>query len=676
MLTVNDFFSPGDGLIASVMPSFAPRDGQIDLSQLILDSHEAKRPVIVEAPTGYGKSFAVLVPAIIKVLQRGGRVVISTETLALQDQYYYKDLPMLQKACAARNINFSYAVAKGRGNYICKSRLNDEAAAVDEPSQLMRWAMNQEVFYEKDGKFKSDSGDIGSVPFEFDTREWIEHVGAEEDCEKKACPYYGSGKKGSECFVYEAAHRFLNSHIVVTNHTLLLLDAQIGAGVLLGDFDLLIVDEAHSLPEKAQSAWGVILKPRTVSRTMKLVSKMMDKLDCHCPIHINQYRELETEVFKPFNPLLGKNINMKQVKPQIVEASKVAAEALIDWLKADYKMVDNCISFDEEHPQTQGINGAKEKIAKLVHDLRAVYGDKVNEEYAENWLSFMETGYNNKREPFAVLNLKPIDVGPLMRSRIHDMIPCTVMMSATMKISNSFGFMKRELGMPDTTIEFTGASPFSFETQVVGYFPTHLPDQQDEGYLDAIVDEVIKLIEYWKGRTMVLFTNTSHMKYVWENVCSRVEFPCFVQGQMQKQALINSFQQDTHSCLFATRSFFTGVDIPGETLSCVTMVKAPFRVPTEPMFKAKCDLLDKNGFNSFQNYSMPLMLFDIRQSFGRLIRTVTDTGMFALLDSRALKKSYGGTIRKTLPAIGEVTQIGMPVIPAKRRVSAASLEED
>lgn len=677
MLTVERFFSPEDGLIASVKPGFAPRKGQDELSQMILDAYDQKKPVIVEAPTGFGKSFAVLVPSIIKVIERGGRVAISTETLALQDQYYYKDLPMLQQACKEHGINFTYAVAKGRGNYICKAKLNEEAAT-DEHNKLVQWAKRQKVFYEDKGVFKADSGDIGSVPFEFDVKDWIMKCGADEDCEKKACPYYGEGRKGSDCFVFEAAHKFMNSQIVVTNHTLLLLDAQVGAGTLLGGFDLLIVDEAHSLPEKAQDAWGVILKPRTVSKTMRLTSKMLDKLGAHYPVNVDHYRELETEVFKPFTPVLGKNINMKQVKPEIIEASKAAAEVLVERLKLDYRGMNDLIIRDDEDPQTQGINGAKEKVAKLIHDLKAVYGDKIDEQYAENWLSFMETGYNNRREPHAVLNLKPIDVGPLMRGLIHDMVPCTVMMSATMKISGSFSFMKRELGMPDTTIEFTGASPFSYETQVIGYFPTHLPDPDDEeNYLDSLVNEIVQLIEYNKGRTMVLFTNAAQMRLAWEWVGRRVKFPCFVQGQMQKQALIDHFQNDTHSCLFATRSFFTGVDIPGETLSCVILVKAPFRVPTEPMFKAKCDMLDKNGISSFRNYSMPLMLFDVRQSFGRLIRTTTDTGMFALLDSRALKKSYGGTIRKTLPSIGEITDIGRPVVnKAKKRVSIASLEED
>lgn len=674
MLTVDDFFAPKDGLIASVMPQFAPRPGQSDLSQLILNARDQKRCVVVEAPTGYGKSFAVLVPSIIKVLQQGGRVIISTETLALQDQYYYKDIPLLRDACAAHNIQFTYALAKGRGNYICRDRVNE----AEESTELVQWAKRQKLDEIEGSILHSDSGDIASVPFEFDVREWLDTIGAESDCERSACSYYGHGKKGyTDCFVYRAIQRFLKAQIVVTNHTLLLLDAQIGAGVLLGEYDLLIVDEAHSIPERAQNAWGIELRQRTISRTMRLVAKMLNKVEVPSSfIDIKAYRAAETEIFTPFEKLEGQSLPMTQVKPAIVEASKNAASVVMSMLKNDYTTAQGHIHYAPEHAHTQTLETVKENIGKLIRALKDVYGDSVDEEYSENWLSFVEMSRTPTGKRRTVLNLKPIDVAPLLRKRIFEVVPSAIMMSATMKLTNSFGFMKRELGMPEDTIEFTGTSPFSFEEQVIGYFPTHLPDQTDKGYLDAIIDEVVKLIEHWDGRTMILFTNIGHMNTVCQAVRERVKYHCYIQGQLQKKALIEAFKEDIHSCLFATRSFFTGVDIPGETLSCVVMVKAPFRVPTDPMFKAKCNLLEKNGINPFSSYAMPLMLFDIRQSFGRLIRTTSDRGMFALLDSRALKKSYGVTIRKTLPAIGEIAQVGdTPKVP-KKRMSVALLEAD
>lgn len=674
--TISDFFRAGDGIIASVKNGFAPRAGQEELTKLIYDAFRNNQSVIAEAPTGFGKSFTVLVAAIIKTLMHGGRVVISTETLTLQDQYINKDLPLLRDACAQHGIHFKYAVAKGRGNYICRAKVDeDEFEGADD---LMRWARKQRVFYEEAGAFRYDTGDIGSVPFDFETKQW-QAIGCDEDCEKSACPYFGEGRKGSDCFCYTATKRFLDAQIIVTNHTLLLLDAQVGAGVLLGPYDMLIVDEAHSLPEKAQDAWGTSIKPRTISRTMRLVDKILMRVGVDYFRHgfLEQYRVMERAVLAPFDAVIGKNIALKQVKQHIVDESKQAADLLVNDLKKAYRDINDLICKPEEDPETIAINTGKEKIAKLIHDLKVVYGDKIDEEYAENWLSFLETGYNVKREPYGILNLKPIDVGPLMKGLIFDMIPSVVMMSATMKINGNFHFMRRELGMPEGTICFTGESPFDYSKQVVGYFPKHLPDPDDEEhYLEVLIDEITKVIGHMDGRTMILFTNVSQMRLVWEGVSRRVPYHCYVQGQAQKQALINMFQENQHSCLFATRSFFTGVDIPGETLSCVALVKAPFRVPTEPMFKAKCDSLEKNGINSFAHYSLPLMLFDVRQAFGRLIRTTNDQGMFVLLDSRALKKSYGSNIRRSLPEISEVTVVGEAPAKPKPKYSLASLELD
>lgn len=691
-LSVQKFFEAETGIIAGVKKDFSPRKGQVDLSKTILDAYTDHKHVIVEAPTGYGKSFAVLVPAIIKCISRGGRVVISTETLTLQDQYVLKDLPLLKEACAKMGILFTFAVAKGRGNYICRAKLDEDT--FEGAGELMGWGRRQRIFYEESRQFKYDSGDIASVPFEFDGKEW-KSIGADEDCEKGACPYYGEGRKGSDCFCYAATKRFLDAQIVVTNHTLLLLDAQVGSGVLLGEFDMLIVDEAHSLPEKAQDAWGTSIKPRTVSRTIRLIDKILKRVGINefQPKDMEKYYEMERAVMEPFDKLLGKNINLSQINDTIIERSKDASGALCIDLKNVYNALgkylpkqgqDYGLDVDDSggdersnDPKDIAVITAREKLAKIIHDFKVVYGDQVDEAYTENWLSFLQTGYNAKREPYAILNLKPIDVGPLMQGLILNVITSVTMMSATMKINGNYYFMKHELGMPEGTIEFTGASPFTYETQVVGYFPKHLPDQDDENYLDALVDEIVQVIKHMNGRTMILFTNVSQMRLAWEWVSRRVDYPCYVQGQAQKKVLIDLFQSNIHSCLFATRSFFTGVDIPGETLSCVALVKAPFRVPTEPMFKAKCDLLDSNGTNSFANYSLPLMLFDVRQAFGRLIRSINDRGMFVLLDSRALKKSYGNNIMRSLPKMPQISHIGeAPAKPKPSKAWALEQEED
>jgi ATP-dependent DNA helicase DinG len=480
-------------------------------------------------------------------------------------------------------------------------------------------------------------------------------VAADDDCERAACPYYLEGKHGdTECFVYAGIQRFTNAQIVVANHTLTLIDAQLAAGTLLGPYSVLVVDEAHSFAEKAQDTWGTTLKPRTVSATIQLINKMLERqgINYFEVGFARTYRNLEDEIFAPFNSILGQSVALKKVPSSIVEASKFAASKLAVALGRVSKDLNEYVNlFDENHPRTLVVKAAKERLSKLVGDLKAVYGEGIGDDYKDNWLVFFETGYSHKHVPYGILKLRPINVAPLMRSRIFDAIPTTVFMSATMRLGTSFAFMRKELGVPKETQEFVGTSPFNYEKNVVGYFPKHLPEVRDKDYLPALVDEIKSVLEYSNGRALVLFTNNSHMKHCYEAIYRECKYKCYMQGQGAKSTLVELFKNDTHSCLFATRSFFTGIDIPGESLSCVSLTRAPFQVPTDPMFAAKADLIESDGGSSFNDLSLPLMLFDVRQSFGRLIRTVTDKGLFAFLDSRAMNKSYGQRIINSLPNI-------------------------
>ena len=639
--TIADFFA-SDGLIAHVKSDFIPRKGQADFSNLILEAVAARTDVIAEAPTGFGKSFSVLVPAILAALE-GKRVVISTETLTLQDQYFFHDMVLLQKACTLAGIHFTYAVAKGRTNFACRSKLDEDKFAGT--SRMMAWAKEQRI--------GTDSGDLASIPFPFSMEEWG-HIAADDDCERSACPFYGEGRRGmSDCFVYEASRKFLAAQIVVTNHTLTLLDAANEVGSILGHYDVLVVDEAHGFAEKARDVWGTTIKPRTVSNTIKLLSRMLERVGVSyfAPGYLDRFRELEDKVFTPFKAVLGQSITLKQLPPDIVETSKVHSQVLVEDLRRVNRELSDHVVRQEVDPQTVVIRACKEKLSKLVSDLNAVYGDTIDEAYRDNWLVFLETGYTSRREPYGILNLKPVEVAPLMRHLIYDAVPTTVFMSATMRLGPSFGFMRRELGVSDGVMEFVGDSPFNFEENVTGYFPTHLPDSQASNYLPNLAAEIEKILIHSKGRALVLFTNNAAMRYCYEQVSKKGLHRCFLQGQAAKPVLIEMFKQDTASCLFATRSFFTGVDIPGEALSCVILTKAPFTVPTEPIFKARCDKVDETGGSSFNTIAMPIMLFDVRQAFGRLVRTTADTGLFAFLDSRAIKKAYGNRIIGALPNI-------------------------
>jgi Rad3-related DNA helicase len=381
---------------------------------------------------------------------------------------------------------------------------------------------------------------------------------------------------------------------------------------------------------------------------------------------------------------------LKELNPSIVDKSKLEAELLLIELKQMQKSLNDYANRGESDPQTVVVRACKEKLTGIMRSIRGVYGEDIDPAYADNWLVFLETAYTTKRQPYGVLNLKPIDVAPLMRMNILDVIETSVFLSATMRTGPNFSFMRRELGIGDDCLEFVGESPFDFEKNVMGYFPTHLPDAKDPRYLDELALEILAVLRHSKGRGLILFTNNSHMRYCYEACSARLPYNCYMQGQASKPVLIDMFKSDVQSCLFATRTFFTGIDIPGEALSCLILTKAPFQVPTDPMFKAKSEKIEDDGGNSFSMLALPLMLFDVRQGFGRLVRTTSDKGIFAFLDSRALSKSYGNRIISSLPRIPIIESLdGKPRIkkvsksssrtPVKAKKSAlsfASLEAD
>lgn len=643
-LTVEAFFKPG-GLIASVKENFAPRKGQPEASQLILDAKAQNISLLIEAGTGYGKSFAVLVPAIIEAVEHGSRVVISTGTLTLQDQYVAKDLPLLQAACAKEGYLFTFAVAKGRGNMVCRAKLGEPGLPATE---LTRWAYSQKV--------GTDSGDMASVPFPYNPMDWST-IGADDDCQRSACPYYVKGRKEpSDCFVYQAAFKYTHADVVVANHTLVLIDLQREAGTLIGPYSMLIIDEAHEFGEKARDTWGTDFKPRTISKSLSLMDRMLGKVGVEyiTPDIRGEFKATEQAIFDPFHPILGQSIALKQINPpSIVTTSHEHAQTMIDMMKKMNRDLSALVARPEDDPQTVVIRSCKDRLNKLTSDLMRVYGDGIDENFKHNWLVYLETAYTTKREQYPVLNLKPIDIAPLMRSQLFASVPTTVLMSATMRVNNSFDYVRRNLGVPDTALEFLGESPFDFANKVIGYWPQHLPDPQsnEQRYLEALAKEIVNCIQKAQGRSLVLFTNLKHMNYCCNYARQNLSYNVLCQGESSKAVLIDRFTREIDSVLFGSKTFMTGVDFAGQTCSCVILSKCAFPVPSDPMFRARADMIDENGGSSFMELSLPMMIFDLLQSFGRLIRTTDDEGVFALLDSRARKKSYCNNILRSLPPI-------------------------
>lgn len=682
-LCIDDYFKPG-GLISQVKPGFTQRPGQPDLSKIILNTMDYDGDhVVAEGPCGYGKSFAILVPAIIRALKFKKRIVVSTETLALQDQYITLDLPLLLAATAIAGHNFTFAVAKGKGNYACLNKIEvDDAGRYKDLTPLKQWALKQRVGV--------DSGDLASVPEHImsTSSDWYD-VAGDDECERRACPFYGNGALiGGQtgCFIYQARKNHMGAQIVVTNHTLLLLDRQHiadddVAGPLLGEFDTLIVDEGHTLAEKAQATWGYEFGPRTLSSAMRSTNKMLRRagIDAFEEGYLDKWKKLEDEIFLPFKEYIGQTLPFSKVKDGCISMSKEVAEIALSEMEALYKNITKEAKYGDPMKAEDAAETAKEKLSRYHRALQSVYmgdaSDKADDDaMKDNWLSYIETQEHNGRDGYSQryikLAVKPIEVGPLMAVKLFKTIPTVVVASATLRIQKNFRFIRKEMGMPagDLTREFVGESPFDFEKAVKGYFPKDLawpPDRKSVDYERELAvynremaDRIEKLIALTGGGALVLFTSLQSMKEIYLMVRARVDVSVMCQGDASKNALVARMKSDEDSCLFATKSFFTGVDIPGNGLRLLIIMRAPFKVPSDPMFGARCDRLKAKGRDPFKELSMPLMLMDIQQGFGRLIRSEKDTGIFALLDSRANARGYGSDIIAALPKIGRVVLEG------------------
>ena len=673
---VEDWYKE-DGIIAGVKKGFAPRTGQQELSQLILDEIAAGGHTIAEAPTGFGKSIAVLVPAIIHALS-GKRVVVSTETKNLQDQYYTTDLPMMAKALKKHGISLDYAVAKGRSNYLCRDKRDSYWSEIGANRSLGMWAKEQTI--------TRDDGDGNFADAEFTNQEWLEGLAATELSPCESCQYFqGGSSRGNttKCFYFKSRNVLKAAQIVVSNHTLTLLDASIGAGTLFGEYDVLIVDEAHSFAEKAVDTWGKQLKPHTISKTIAGIDTLLEKSNVHDafePGFIHEWKRLEDAIFAPFSEIVKakKSLPLSDIPAWVLMESMAKANVVIEELGDLYDrfaryVPSRALNLDGDAPmalstEETAYKKAAERVSELKTTVKSIYGENMDEGFKENWLAFMEVstfyrGNGARRQEFntAVLNLKPIEVAPLMSSLIFGKIRSVHLVSATMQTMGNFNYMKRQLGCPAEIKEFVGPSPFDFMAQAKAYYPSHLPtapkesgdpffEEKMERYMDAMTKEIVQLIEIMEGRTLVLFTNTAHMNDMHERVAELVNYTCLLQGGgMTKHQLIETMKEDHHSCLFATRSFFSGVDIPGAALSCVALVKAPFPNTGDPLFKARAAKIKGRGGDDFNGLSLPLMIFELKQAFGRLIRTTDDEGVFAFLDSRTMGQSYWGKIEASLP---------------------------
>jgi len=620
------FFGRG-GPLARVLPGFEERAVQRKLSEAVADVLDQGGLLLAEAGTGTGKTLAYLLPAV----ELGRRVVVSTGTKNLQEQLVQKDIPLLAKALGRE---LSVAVMKGRGNYLCLLRFSSFTKAGSfrrhEEIPVFRaveaWAPETET---------GDRAEVGDLPDSVDF--WREISAASENCIGQSCSLFDA------CFVTRMRQRALEADLVVVNHHLLCADLAVkdgSYGEVIPPYDTLVLDEAHLIEDVATQYFGVQVSShrledlgRDVER--ELTAASLDARELRAEVEGTRLRG--ERLFSLLSRGRTGRLGPGWMTTRIAEESLGLLERLEGLRTALLAVPDTPESLTGLAARTLALT------AELAFLLRAESDDHVY---------FVET-----RGRGVFLRAMPIDVSGRLRELLFDRVRAAVLTSATLAVDGGFAYVKDRLGI-QPKLELLLASPFRYEEQAVLYVPKDMPEPMDPGFVDRAAEEVLQLLELSRGRAFVLFTSYANMNAVAERIAGRIDYPLLMQGEAPKAQLLDTFRETKHAVLLATTSFWQGVDVAGEQLSCVIVDKLPFASPSDPVVAARIERLNNRGQNAFGEYQVPVAVLMLKQGLGRLIRSASDRGILAVLDSRLVRKGYGRRFLESLPPARVVHDLG------------------
>ncbi len=612
-----------DGPFSRLLAGFAPRQQQQEMAAAVERALQSNEVLVAEAGTGTGKTFAYLVPALLS----GGKVIISTGTRNLQDQLFHKDIPLVRKAL---EIAVDVALLKGRGNYLCLHRLELaqgegrflSRSHVADLQTIRQWAS------------RTKSGDLAELDeLPEDSPLWPQVTSTADNCLGSECEYLDN------CHLVRARRRAQEADVVVVNHHLLFADLALkdgGFGELLPGANAFILDEAHQLPDTASAFFGISITANqllelsrdTVAEDLKEAGEsrqlrsFADKLD-------KAVRDMRLVFAR--EPGRGAWSDYREHG----EMKKALAE-----LEESFNNFHKCLK--PLAPRGKGLESCLERCETLMAGFNELSGET-------------PTGFIHWYETFTrsfSLNLTPLDVAQLFSKQLESH-PCSwIFTSATLAVGENFGHFTGQLGLDDA-LTLRWDSPFDYPKQAVLYVPDGLPDPNTPGYTDAVVEQAIPVIEASGGRTFMLFTSHRALQNAAQLIEGRIEYPILVQGNAPRSRLLEQFRELGNAVLLGTGSFWEGVDVRGEALSCVIIDKLPFASPGDPILQARIDAMREAGGNPFMQYQLPQAVISLKQGVGRLIRDVSDRGVLMLCDPRLGSKSYGRVFIDSLPSMSK-----------------------
>lgn len=626
MTAIDEVFAPG-GPIEKSLAGFEARPGQLQMAQLIERGFLEGMHTIVEAGTGVGKSLAYLVPA----LRSGKKIVISTGTIALQEQLYNKDIPLVTRAL---DTPARVTLLKGRNHYLCKQKLeNMRADRLLAPSRTMQqmWEWGT----------RTQTGDRAELPFLPAGDEWEQLDADADDCVGEYCEHF------RECFFFKKRDEAKFADIVIVNHALFFLDLAMGGG-LLPPYDFVVLDEAHQCERWATAALTATLSRGTIGRMLRKLHRSYT-VPGHFDVEFDRgLRGFESALARVPGDRYPLHAN---------ESAWPALETLRDSLyKLENWLYANWHDALKRKPQNDAEAERRRDLA-----MRAILAHQATIERAQA-PSDMAIAWVERADADSSyqLNSAPYDISEYLRGMLFDRTQSVVLTSATIADNRSeegaFEFLKRSLGISEAQ-ELIAPSPFDYPSQARLYVAPPELNPKTPHFAKLAAPLIEECLDRSRGRAFVLFTSHARLREVYALVRERIAFPVRLQGELPRMHLLEWFRKTPNAVLFATGTFWEGIDVVGEQLSCVIIDRLPFPSPADPLVQARIEALEARGLSGFDHYMIPSAIVRLKQGFGRLVRSKSDRGMVALLDGRAASSRYGSLILQALPPATRITHL-------------------
>lgn len=692
---IEKLLMPGGPVAVKLGENFEYREEQIKVLNETAKAFNENSIALIEAGTGTGKTFSYLIPSIIWAVQNGERVVISTNTINLQEQLIGKDMPFLEESI---NTQFTYSLVKGMRNYLCILR----AGALDDGQQeLIEDEETDEIKNILDWAATTNDGSLSDLSFSPRQNVWDKVSAESESCIRSKCPHY------SECFFFKKRREIASAQLLIVNHHLFFSDLAIKSATndmesgILPSYNRVVFDEAHNMVDAATSHFSISMAKfglirnirRLKSRGRKgeikglvtfaaVTANKISKNDKNSELKNTLLKieevvspridDIESTINESFEQIFDIAVaNTKENKSGGTDFSLRVLERTQnsdEWMKAEESFESLRIKLLKIQGEIRylieimGRNEEMPDIIKLLIEFRSVYSKL--EYYIEAITSFFKKNDNEnvkwieirgrKGIVFISLGISPIDVSAQLKQKLYDKSKTVVMTSATLAVEESFEFQKSQLGLENNRRlrEKRVLSPFNYSEQVLLGMPADIPEYSSPEYVNSVAGLLQDVIEISRGSALILFTSYQTLHSVTDLITENLTdkgIEVLKQGTLPRDKLLYKFRTTSNSVLLATDSFWEGVDIIGDALKLVVIMRLPFRVPTDPIIEARSDYLEKREINSFLNYSLPMAVIRFKQGFGRLIRSRSDRGAVLVLDKRIVKKRYGKYFINSLP---------------------------